>query len=794
MNFVQFLVFAFFSIFLASCLNNKIDISTGEISAGTIPNPPTAVVVSSVPVGLVTSAVFAITQDTTAVSHEIKILRVSDNVVIKNWTAITSGGSVSGLALSEDVPYYAIIRAVNKAGVSTEVTTEAWLANTLNCVGDMLTNVPYAGGDGSIANPYLICTVDQLLEINNNIPHFGSSFSLLADIDLTGVSFDGIASNANPFKGHFNGNGKIISNMNITRASGDYVGFFNYASFAYVTDMNFADAVISAGTSDYTATVFGMATQSTIRNITLTNASVLGDSKVGIAIGACTECTLHNFNIAGSVKGLGANAGGVVSDTTMSTLMNLTTNANVESVTGYAGGIFASDSGSSTSTSSVQNGNVTGDIKGATFVGGIIGYALNGIKINRSSYSGNIVTSTAGGGIYGAIYPGPCQISSTSTNFTLSGITHLGGAGYLSYVPCTFNDLSIRGTISTTTPGTPDIGGMFGAITTAPTLSRNLIAVAINSTSTTVGGLFGSGTWTGALSAQNNAVVANVAGSNSTNTVSLFAGSTSSTITGTSYYWSGGICDNVGAGDCNTTYGTGVPLLATFFDKTQLPLSTWDFTKVWKENAGTYPELLQTQTVTPSYTHACTHSALDGSMYKCQLAITDADVNETQTILLEPDHTCSWLYSRDGLLTGTPDSSNLGICKISFVVTDGKNKSAVESFDLTVRDDISISPGYWKQYSFPSQAIASGVASTTFTVTNAKTYPLTALSVTGLTEGSFVRNGGTCGSSIPASGSCTITIDFDPSVLGVHDDRMLINYTGSSTPASIEYRMTGTGT
>jgi len=60
------------------------------------------------------------------------------------------------------------------------------------CSGAALTNTPYAGGSGSVVDPYIICTAAQLDQIGQRTADYSSNFALEADVDLssyTGNSF-----------------------------------------------------------------------------------------------------------------------------------------------------------------------------------------------------------------------------------------------------------------------------------------------------------------------------------------------------------------------------------------------------------------------------------------------------------------------------------------------------------------------------------------------------------------------------------------------------------------------------
>ena len=73
-------------------------------------------------------------------------------------------------------------------------------------------------GDGTVENPYLIETVDDLLEMNRAIgasrEYASANYQLKASLDLSGITFNGLYSPYS-FSGTFDGLGHVIKNINI---------------------------------------------------------------------------------------------------------------------------------------------------------------------------------------------------------------------------------------------------------------------------------------------------------------------------------------------------------------------------------------------------------------------------------------------------------------------------------------------------------------------------------------------------------------------------------------------------
>lgn len=89
-------------------------------------------------------------------------------------------------------------------------------------------------GSGTKDDPYRIFNADQLNQVRNFLNNNEVYFSLEADIDMTQwiaennptQGWQPIGSTEYAFKGRFNGNGHIISNLMINRPNTDYIGLF----------------------------------------------------------------------------------------------------------------------------------------------------------------------------------------------------------------------------------------------------------------------------------------------------------------------------------------------------------------------------------------------------------------------------------------------------------------------------------------------------------------------------------------------------------------------------------------
>lgn len=129
------------------------------------------------------------------------------------------------------------------------------LALTTNCWA-------YSGGSGTLEDPYLIATSQDLINLGNDPCNYDKRFILTADIDLASHPFDDapIAPDVDqndcefqgtPFTGVLDGQGHSISNLTI-QGSGGYLGLFGYLDCnAVVTHLGLESAVVD-GNDTYT--------------------------------------------------------------------------------------------------------------------------------------------------------------------------------------------------------------------------------------------------------------------------------------------------------------------------------------------------------------------------------------------------------------------------------------------------------------------------------------------------------------------------------------------------------------
>ena len=220
------------------------------------------------------------------------------------------------------------------------------------------------------SNYVAIRTAAELNSIRNNL---NGDFRLMNDIDLSGINWQPIGTDAARFTGTLNGNGHTIRNLNINLQAQDNVGLFGVS-------------------------------QGSVSNLTLDNLSVIGNNNTGSVAGQNIG-NLYNVTVNNIVYMRGhQTTGGLVGRNT-GNLTNVRVEGGSELRGSHdnTGGLAGHNTGLIANASSVGISNILG----ANNTGGLVG---NNQGVIRLSYSGNSVHGTRYvGGLVG-IMNGPQHI------------------------------------------------------------------------------------------------------------------------------------------------------------------------------------------------------------------------------------------------------------------------------------------------------------------------------------------------------------------------------------------------
>ncbi|MDD2231115.1 MAG: GLUG motif-containing protein, partial [Candidatus Cloacimonetes bacterium] len=269
----------------------------------------------------------------------------------------------------------------------------------------------FNSGYGTSANPYTITNWTQLQNINyasdhtllskyytlsNNINSATAGYTALASATANGgAGFVPIGTQANQFKGTFDGLGHTIADLYINRPTMDLVG------------------------------LFGLTNGATIRNIGIVNANITGQNGTGGLAGNTYVTTITNAYATGSVTGKGMVGGLVGMTNSSSTITSSYATANVIGSGNQVGGLL----GAAYTTSSITNSYATGSVEGVGMVGGLVGELLQSSPITNSYATGLVTGATSAGGLVGAFSGGGAVTNSYWDTQTSGQPNSARGAG-----------------------------------------------------------------------------------------------------------------------------------------------------------------------------------------------------------------------------------------------------------------------------------------------------------------------------------------------------------------------------
>ena len=296
----------------------------------------------------------------------------------------------------------------------------------------------YGGGMGDPNDPYQIATVDHLFEMRDNSADWCKCFIMMENIDLNGYEFSeaiispDISSSQNdyvgiPFTGAFDGNHKIIKNMNIKGNS--YLGFFGKIENCVIenliiiessvhavegsrncggiTGMNNRGKIIHCSFSGDVVgywnvsgicgiNLYGLITDCYSEgSVSICDTQYNAENALGGLVGNNSEGCILRCNSTCSVSGQKA-VGGLVGKNYKGIISSCYATGDVDG-SSYAGGLIGiNDEGRASDCFS--SGSVSGTSEG---IGGFIGLHDNGGTIINCFSSGSVVGSQEVGGLIG---------------------------------------------------------------------------------------------------------------------------------------------------------------------------------------------------------------------------------------------------------------------------------------------------------------------------------------------------------------------------------------------------------
>lgn len=256
-------------------------------------------------------------------------------------------------------------------------------------------------GDGSIANPYVVDSIEDLALIGNDPElkfNATNSYTLIKDLDLRSFN-DGIWTPLAEFSGNFNGNGHIIYNLNVT--SGSSAGLFSsITSSGVVENLKFSSAILN-GAFDNAGVVAGinkgMVGKIEIISARLTNFSTSGNT--GAVVGANQKDIIPaiiNMCSANADIIASANAGGLVGLNKSSIILNSRAIVNFEANNSNAklGGLTGVNASTYNTNeevyyaSAIKNSYaIVNDLTGNANLGGVVGSNVEETYVGQMFYN-----------------------------------------------------------------------------------------------------------------------------------------------------------------------------------------------------------------------------------------------------------------------------------------------------------------------------------------------------------------------------------------------------------------------
>lgn len=362
-----------------------------------------------------------------------------------------SEGGKTGVLTLTDCSYTGTLTSIDKDGKTPEVFDYAGYVGRgygLNsCQGSTVTidDIDYVQAFDEAANSGIynvdgVLTINSVAnfkvfasKVNSGITFAGKNVALGADIDLKNEEWTPIGTEANHFKGTFEGNNKVIKNLKITvteaKEGKAYIGLFGYAEDVTIQDVIFENVDLNvacldidhsqghigavAGSLEGTCLIENVTVRGNIKVEATTTAN--GASRVAVVAGGNSygNVTMKNVHVQaneGSYLKANNNVGALAGQLQgVSVFENCSSNIDVTGTKFFAGGIIGLAAGDQTFTNCSTTGNITitagreGKIHDHYRVGGIAGGWADGAKnvctLTSCSYTGTLSGTNADGSV-----------------------------------------------------------------------------------------------------------------------------------------------------------------------------------------------------------------------------------------------------------------------------------------------------------------------------------------------------------------------------------------------------------
>jgi len=211
-----------------------------------------------------------------------------------------------------------------------------------------------------------------------------------------------------------------LNDLELDETSSNWTAVENFKGILDGNDFTISNLTINRR-FDEDQGLIGLASGATIKNFELKNAYVKGNSGGCLVGEASNKTTLENCNVSGDISGA-LYVGGIAGYNSNSSIKNCNFSGTVDGNNNYTGGITGRNAGA---TAKIENCTVDASIYCYQNAGGIVGYNIANATVENCTASGSVEGSSNIGGIVGGHMTGTIN-NSKSTN-TVTGTNNVGG-------------------------------------------------------------------------------------------------------------------------------------------------------------------------------------------------------------------------------------------------------------------------------------------------------------------------------------------------------------------------------
>lgn len=230
----------------------------------------------------------------------------------------------------------------------------------------------YSGGNGTLSEPYLISTAEDMNLIGADTNDWDKHFRLINDINLaayTETTFNLIGSPGIPFSGTFDGNDHRILNFTYTTTATNYIGLFRYIDDpnAQIKNLHLTAPDIDAGTGWFVGALAGRLSSGIFSDCHIDDGYVSAEATVGGLVGHNSYGRIDNCSSSSYVSASYDYIGGLVGRSRGS-ISGCYSKGQVFG-NGHAGGLVGRNK-----YGQISNCYSTCDVSGDNYVGGLVGH------------------------------------------------------------------------------------------------------------------------------------------------------------------------------------------------------------------------------------------------------------------------------------------------------------------------------------------------------------------------------------------------------------------------------------